>query len=170
MILEFFNSHFRGEESRGQRRRWRRWLTIFLGLGLHVLSQILCVKLRIIWKFNLLKNYYVISYRMYCSLFRIKFTQSTQIKQSQTLTVCFWTHYKFLYLLTSAVKLSNEAELHSCKFCRSRETFHCMCWRLDDVVCRTKRRKDIDRLILHILFISILKHWSMTLTSTFMMI
>jgi len=51
MILEFFNSHFRGEESRGQRRRWRRWLTIFLGLGLHVLSQILCVKLRIIWKF-----------------------------------------------------------------------------------------------------------------------
>ena len=47
----------------------------------------------------------MISYRMYCSLLRIQFTSSTQIKPS-LIAYGFWMHYKYsllTYLLTGAV-------------------------------------------------------------------
>ena len=49
---------------------------------------------------------------MYCSLPRIQFTSSTQIKSLQSFADSFCMHYKYsfsTYLLTSAVKLLNDA-------------------------------------------------------------
>jgi len=44
----------------------------------------------------------MISYRMYCSLLRIQFTLSTQIKPSQSFADSFWMHYKYS-LLTGVI-------------------------------------------------------------------
>ena len=102
---------------------------------------------------------------MYCFSLRIQFTSSIPIKPSQSFAYGFWTHYN-LYLLTCVVNypaVAIEVELLFCKFCHSGETFQCICTGtvlLDDVIRRTKRLTctySWDPL-------TILKHWSMTLT------